>query len=113
MVMLEIGARPALAEGAEGVDITLARAAPADELDADPKARHRRAHEPGLVEAPPVVEILAVRSRPPAHPARADPVPLEPRDVITGSQQTPTQPPRHHPAPRTPAPDCTPNRARQ
>src|SRR3546814_13364348 len=35
MVMLEIGARPALAEGAEGVDITLARAAPAAELDAE------------------------------------------------------------------------------
>src|SRR3546814_7282101 len=50
MVMLEIGARPALAEGAEGVDITLARAAPADELDADLEARHRRAHEPGSEE---------------------------------------------------------------
>src|SRR3546814_17412414 len=61
MGMLEIGARPALAEGAEGVDITLARAAPADELDADLEARHRRAHEPGLVEAQPVVEILDVR----------------------------------------------------
>src|SRR3546814_17445613 len=73
MVMLEIGARPALAEGAEGVDITLARAAPADELDADLEDRHRRAHEPGLVEAQHVVEILDVRllrSPPPDHSDR-------------------------------------------
>src|SRR3546814_18033095 len=97
MVMLEIGARPALAEGAEGVDITLARAAPADELDADLEARHRRAHEPGLVEAQHVVEILDVRSRRLAPPHRADRVVFDQRASVIGGRQPPAPPPPTHP----------------
>ena len=96
--MLEIGARPAIAEGAERMNVARAGPQPVDELDADLDRAARRAHELGLVDAEPVVEALDMRQRRLADADGADLVAFDQGDVVIGRRQQARKARRAHPA---------------
>src|SRR5258708_1282698 len=104
-MMLELDPAPRFAEGAERVDVTIARAIPVAKLDPELERRPGGAHELRLVEAEHVIELLDMRQGGFADANDANLIRFDQYDAVKVTRKTVNQGGRGHPPGRATAQD--------